>query len=188
MVKDKSITANCNADFRVEDGVLKSYEGFDADIFIPESINGETVREIGKKAFSHREDIRTVIIPDTVRVIQEGAFAFSGLVQVLLGKGVESIEKEAFMGTDLEYLSVPESVKKVGENALDCLGLRLSDKGMEIGLKGCLEGFSEEAFGISKYDSSCGFSKYSRVISREEDHDKASKMFSGVIKVFNWEW
>ena len=122
-------------DFIIEDGELKKYRGKDANVIIPDGING-----IGSYAFQ-RQTIETVVIPDSVTVIRKCAFiacknlrrvqfsrnlrfihreAFSGcsaLEQVELYEGLKEIENHAFQGCSIESIVIPDSVKLIGKDA-----------------------------------------------------------------------
>lgn len=77
-------------DFIIENGVLKEYVGDDEAVIIPEG-----VVQIGKEAFSGREDIVSVTIPDGVTSIGEKAFS-SECITICAPKGsyAETYAKE----------------------------------------------------------------------------------------------
>lgn len=53
---------------------ITGYEGTVKDLVIPETVEGLTVRRIGKNAFSGREDLRSVHLPQTIDTL--GRYAF----------------------------------------------------------------------------------------------------------------
>ena len=68
-----------------------------AEAVIPESIDGNPVTSIRKKAFLGCKDLRMVSVPDTVRVIGEWAFAqCDNLARVVLRRGSIEFGKGAF--------------------------------------------------------------------------------------------
>ncbi len=128
----------------LDDGTaaITQYNGSDAVVTIPATIDGYTVTAIGEKAFFWREDITEIILPDSVTTLQYGAFlecgaldtivlpdgitdisdmAFQGcrkLTSVTLGDKVERIGDSAFLGcSSLETLLLPESVTEIAEYA-----------------------------------------------------------------------
>lgn len=81
-------------------GVLTAYVGNDVDVVIPRSIDGVTVRTIGYSAFDLARDytdsgfigdipetwlpLRSVIIPETVTAIEDGAFAYCQQLETVI--------------------------------------------------------------------------------------------------------
>ncbi|MBX3732909.1 MAG: leucine-rich repeat protein [Verrucomicrobiae bacterium] len=75
---------------------ITGYTGTGGDVVIPASINGLPVTSIGIHAFSENQDIRSVVIPDSVKVIEARAFhQCGGLRRVIVGQGVVRIDNEA---------------------------------------------------------------------------------------------
>ena len=69
----------------------------ESEVVIPAYYKEKAVTKIGRWAFSERNSLVSVIIPDTVTFIGEGAFSgCSNLQSVSVGKGVTSIEDQAF--------------------------------------------------------------------------------------------
>lgn len=69
------------------------------------------------KAF---ENSKKVIIPNLVKEIEEGAFkGFENLKEVVLNEGIERIGKNAFSGTNIESINIPNSIKYLGDSALN---------------------------------------------------------------------
>ena len=76
---------------------ITKYIGNDAEVSIPESINGMPVRAIGTSAFLNRDKMRSVTVPDSV--VRIGSLAFAkcyALEQVTLGRGVREIDFSPF--------------------------------------------------------------------------------------------
>ena len=72
-------------------------------------------------------DVFGVVIPNSVRIIHEGAFKYlDRLEYVLFCNGTEEIQSGAFDGnTRLQAISIPPSVSYIGENAfVNCNYLR----------------------------------------------------------------
>lgn len=123
-------------DFVIVDGVLKSYNGNDKHIKIPDG-----VKEISKRAFFEKEfetvefpsslekigevafyatPITEVTIPSTVRIVGEMSFAqCPSLKKVVVENGVKQIDALAFAYCNLlDDMTIGESVKVAG-NAFD---------------------------------------------------------------------
>ena len=72
-------------------------EGSVTELVIPEKINGMPVAAIDKNAFFEHGDLRTCVIPDSVKSIDEWAFsACPQLTAVTIGSGAASISEYAF--------------------------------------------------------------------------------------------
>ena len=57
------------SDFKIENGVLKEYNGNPANVIIP-----SCVTEIGESAFRHCKTLESITVPDSVKSIGEMAF------------------------------------------------------------------------------------------------------------------
>lgn len=101
----------------------------------------EGIEKINDFAFCHHPNLKYITLPSTVTQIGEGAFDYSGLIEITLpsniGKvplrafegdsllkkvyladGITSIEKYAFREcTQLQFVSIPESVKEIDPEA-----------------------------------------------------------------------
>jgi len=102
---------------------IVGYNGYDADIVIPEEINGYPVKIIGEKAF-YEKKINNVIIPDSVTIIKDMAFygawdrakkvpkgTISG---VTIGKNVSTIGDHVFENNSISKIIFPDSVTSIG--------------------------------------------------------------------------
>ena len=60
----------------LEDGGARitAYDGMDAELTVPDELDGHAVREIGESVFSFCRSLTTVILPDGLTSIGEGAF------------------------------------------------------------------------------------------------------------------
>ena len=97
--KANSVNSPAYEEFKVEDNVLRKYNGASPSVVIPDNV---TV--IGSKAF---EDCR-------------------GIMEVRLSDNVKEIEANAFSGCDnLGKIDLPDSLKKIGSYAFsECTGLK----------------------------------------------------------------
>ena len=62
-------------------------------------------------------NIRSVVIPSTVKSIEEDAFYFNQISSVTLSNGLETIGKNAFSTNQLVNIIIPSSVTSIGEYA-----------------------------------------------------------------------
>ncbi|OQA78558.1 MAG: hypothetical protein BWY30_00642 [Tenericutes bacterium ADurb.Bin239] len=98
---------------------LCAYYGDATEIVVPETYNGKSVIALEQWAFFGRENLQSVTLPDSVKVIGEDAFANCvTLKTVNLGNGVEHIGFMAFDNClSLESIYLPDSVVRVDSNA-----------------------------------------------------------------------
>jgi len=75
------------------------------DVIIPEGID-----RIENYAFHENKNSFTVKLPDTIKVIAEGAFMYSGLTNINFPEGLTTIEMSAFSCTKLSDVVLPESL------------------------------------------------------------------------------
>ena len=102
--------------------MLQSYSGEAESIIIPEEINGRKITVIGKQAFMNEEQLKSIVIPDTVIEIGEQAFLnCDNLDYVVMSRNVEKIEEYAFLGPNYYEIELPDTLKELGQSALaDC--------------------------------------------------------------------
>lgn len=99
--------------------VIIGYLGDEADVVIPEQLNGYTVVEIGASSFEGEETVTSVTVPDSVKTISDSAFLrCKKLSEVNLGAGLEEIGQQAFYGCDaLTQIILPEGIKTIKNDA-----------------------------------------------------------------------
>ena len=91
----------------------------DTNVVIPAtSPEGDSLVSILQNAF-YKTDITTVVIPDSVTVIDSWAFSdCTKLIGVKFGNGLEEINGWAFQDcTSLKYITLPESLLEIHNNA-----------------------------------------------------------------------
>lgn len=100
----------------------------DEDIVIPEySPSGDKVTKIKGHAFSGRDQIKSIQIPETVTFIGESAFENCvNLEKVNLPKKITTINSYTFSGCkNLKELTIPSGVTFIGEKAFaECICLK----------------------------------------------------------------
>lgn len=85
------------------------------DIVIPEGVTS-----IASYAFEGQDQLRSVVIPTSMKIVGDAVFVNSGLNAVSIYGGQE-IGMAAFEGTDIKEINLPLSIKKIGDGAfLDC--------------------------------------------------------------------
>jgi hypothetical protein len=101
----------------IEDGAFESMELI--SVVIP-----DTVLSIGRYAFSESSGqamntnrLTSIIIPDSVKRIDTGAFANNQLINVNIGNGVNIILDYAFAGNKITNITIPNSVVSIGVSA-----------------------------------------------------------------------
>ena len=143
----------------------------DTDIIIASKVNGIPVTDISSGAFSN-SIITSVIIPDSVTVIGDGAFFdCPSLTSVTLGNSVESIVENAFYYCQkLTNINLPESLIEIGGSAFwYCNNLK------NIWIPKSVETIGYDAFNGS-------YNIYCEAESQPEDWD--SSWLIGTSKVF----
>lgn len=83
----------------------------------------ETVKTIGKNAFSGCTGITEITIPKSVRTIEDGAFSgCSGLIKVNVSEGVTTIGELVFSGcSSLKEINLPSTLTGIGTTGLSGL-------------------------------------------------------------------
>ncbi len=85
---------------------------------VPAQIDGYTVTEIDEATYRREDKVKTVILPDTLRVIGDECFyECTELVNVELPDGLEIIGNEAFGQSALDRIVIPDSIKQIGRCA-----------------------------------------------------------------------
>ena len=132
-----------DSDFHIdEEGCLTSYTGSEEHVVIPEG-----VKRIGgdpnNSIFADTEaEIKSVVIPDSVIEISEGAFLdCMELEEVTMGNGVRRIGGGAFFGCcRMKTIHLSENLKEIGPQAfnfcesLETLELPPSLRNIEVGV------------------------------------------------------
>jgi hypothetical protein len=96
--------------------VITEYRGKDTDLVIPEQINGLPVAAIGKYVFFEK-GLASVVIPETVTVIEAGAFRRNSLSSVTIPGGLTTIADYVFAENELESVVIPGKVTAIGKYA-----------------------------------------------------------------------
>lgn len=77
----------------------------------------KTIQKIPKNAFIHNKSLESVVIPNSVTRIGEGAFKESALKKVTIPNSVTSIDEGAFEKSALKKVVIPSSVRWMSTDA-----------------------------------------------------------------------
>ncbi|MBQ7347616.1 MAG: leucine-rich repeat domain-containing protein, partial [Clostridia bacterium] len=110
---------------------ITGFIGSSTDIIIPAHINRVPVRYIGESAFNGQENIKSVVIPDSIySVAKEAFYNCKRIASVSFGKGLTTIGHHAFYNCiSLTELTIPVNVITIdgtwGDGAFEnCTGLK----------------------------------------------------------------
>lgn len=90
----------------------------ETDIYLPDEIEGLPVTKIEPNAFAEMDNLKKITIPGSIKVI--GAYAFAScpnLDTLVLEEGVETIEDWAFISCGINKISLPTTLKSIGNNS-----------------------------------------------------------------------
>lgn len=120
---------------------LNACSGGQSRIEIPDQIEGHKVSRLGRHLFY--EDgllVEEVILPDSIRVIEDEALEFTVCLQkARLNPGLVSIGKNAFNATQLTELTIPNTVAWMEEPG---------EWGIDLHLEDGSPNYSDDGFGI----------------------------------------
>ena len=106
----------------ISSNINLALQGNDGTLIIP-----DIVTSIGEGAFSGVEGLKTITIPGTVKNIKQNAFSYNTtLEKVIIEDGVEKIGNSAFEGcTNLKEITMYDSVITLGNNCFkNCKNLK----------------------------------------------------------------
>jgi hypothetical protein len=88
-------------------------------------IMGDNVKEIGMYAFEDCTSLRTISLSESLSVIGTRAFAGTGLINVSLPNGIETLDSYAFANcTELQSINIPRNITTIREGLFSgCLSL-----------------------------------------------------------------
>lgn len=104
-----------------EEFVITGYNpGLPKNVVLPKTFLGKPVTRVGKDAF-RGSDIKSVVIPESYTILDEGAFFSSPNLKkvIFLGESqIVEIRDKAFWGNlSLEKITIPKSVTTIGDLA-----------------------------------------------------------------------
>ncbi len=96
---------------------IRGYTGDDTKVSIPGTIDGVAVKTIGVSAFEDNRNITSVTVPSGVTAIEYAAFYdCSSLTNVDLPDDLRIIENNAFKGTDLKRVILPDGLESMWDS------------------------------------------------------------------------
>ena len=116
---------------RHENGwLVRSYDGAEEDLRIPDEVDGLPIVMIAAKAFEDNRIVRSVQIPDSVTFI--GNYAFwncTTLERAKVGRGVSALNLGTFWGcTSLVHADLPDTLTSLGDGVFrSCTSLVSQD-------------------------------------------------------------
>ena len=106
----------------------------------------EGATAIGNYAFAYNTNVKTVVLPSTVKDLGRG-FDSSSVKKVVLNEGLQTISSRAFKSTTaLEEVVISSTVKVIADNAFQKSAIK------EIVIPANVETIGEAAFGSSKIE------------------------------------
>lgn len=154
-----------------EDGtyyIVSGYHGTDADVIIPSSYNDLPVKELGANLFNYCITIESIVIPDTVTVIEIGAFEDCiNLETVVMSSNVTYIGVSAFRRCNkLTEIIIPDSIEAVDRLAFSgCDSLNYSEYDNALYLGNSDNPYLVLATASSKEITSCQIHQDTRIIA-----------------------
>ena len=98
--------------------MLTQYSGDAESVIIPSEVSGMQVTVIGKDAFVNHDELKSVVIPDTVVEIRDFAFMnCNNLDEVVMSKNIEKIGERVFLGPNYYEIELPDTLVELGEGA-----------------------------------------------------------------------
>lgn len=121
--------------YNVISGYNAGDDATDTVVMLPDAIEDIPVTGISASAFSWKENLTEVIIPDSITTISNAAFYnCKNLKIVVIPDSVTFIGDSAFQGCEsLEYVIIGNGVKEIGDLAFkDCKALKSLDLGTSV--------------------------------------------------------
>jgi hypothetical protein len=101
---------NAESDFETDgQGTITKYAGWDEAVVIPAQIGGKPVIAIGEKAFA-KNNLTSVVIPDTVKTIGNEAFADNKLTSVTIPDGIVIGSKAFFHNNTIRSVTLGKNL------------------------------------------------------------------------------
>lgn len=103
-------------EYEIEYGgvIIKKYIAFDSvEVTVPDTIEGYPVVELGEEAFHNCKAMKTVCLPNSLRIIRRKAFENCTFEGIELPESLDEIEYNAFGSCRLRSICVPSRVKRI---------------------------------------------------------------------------
>lgn len=107
-----------NLTFDAETGSITGYNGMNTRLTIPESIDGVSVKAIGKRALWEDPLLGYVTLPEGLEYVGEDAFSITDTLKyVEFPSTLKTIDKKGFSSYRGFRLDLPDSLEYIGEEA-----------------------------------------------------------------------
>ncbi len=106
---------------------ITGYTGNESSVVIPDSLNGRIVTEIGSSSFSAKSFIKSVELPETLKIISPDAFKNCSLLEeIVIPSAVSVISEYAFAGcVSLKQINILSALTVIGHCAFEgCTSLK----------------------------------------------------------------
>ena len=115
-------------DIEGDHAILSKYEGEDTSVAVPETVSGVPVTKVAAGAFSRRDGLIELTLPDSVAEIGRNAFySAHALRKVRLPAGLKSIGMHAFKDSGIREIELPEGLLGIGRGAFEKCGLERAE-------------------------------------------------------------
>lgn len=95
--------------------------GYEPDNCINEIVIPEGIKNIADKVFQNNTEIESISLPNSLVSIGNSTFEnCANITDIELNNGLETIGYDAFRGTGLTSVWIPDTVKKIGPSAFSC--------------------------------------------------------------------
>ena len=78
-----------------------------------------SIKRVESGAFNGKKSLQSIILPEGITVINNGAFLNSGLEAITLPESLEGIGQSVFSGTRLKEITIPANVGALGTSAFE---------------------------------------------------------------------
>ena len=78
-----------------------------------------SIKRVESGAFNGKKSLQSIILPEGITVINNGAFLNSGLEAITLPESLEGIGQSVFSGTQLKEITIPANVELLGTSAFE---------------------------------------------------------------------
>ena len=143
VLEQRIVLTSSQSDFVFSQGMITGYTGTGGVVDIPSTIGGVPVAVIGLGAFQNNSLITSLVIPDSVILINDKAFqGMSSLESAKIGNGVTYVGVNAFyQASKLATVSIGSRVMTIGASAFDGAGLTA------VTIPGTIRSIGNHAFG-----------------------------------------
>lgn len=129
------VTIGLNKSYKIVEGgeefvlerggtTLSGYNGEGGTVIIPEGVTA-----IGGQVFYNRTEVKKVVLPESLKQINEYAFAYSGIEEIVINSALEYIGDYAFIKVPMKSFVLPEGsmLYNIGMNAFTYSSIELLD-------------------------------------------------------------